>query len=315
MHNPYAPPRRVAVALGLIALAAPTAHAQSLSLLSDYSVVVSGNFSTNSDVEGRTLVGGNLTGSSSANFGIKLQNTVSKNDLTLRVAGDIVSGNPIQLNAGSLELGGSLNGRHINYNGGGSLISNPSADYTSLINELTFASDTLSGFTANSTLIVPGAQPAAFKFDSAPDTNGLAVFLVDGNSLFNNQKVQQIELLANGATDVLINVSGGTINWQHGNMVGLFTQNGWRENIVWNFFEAENINFGSKNMMGQILAPNASVTAQGNLDGSIFAKNLSTTSEVHLPGYKGNIVIPEPSSAILIGAAGLALLVRRKRAA
>ncbi len=305
-------PRGVSALIGLAAFCASPSQAQNLTSLGDYSVVVSGNFSTSSDVEGRTIVGGNLTGTNSANFAIKLQGQVATNDLTLRVGGDIVSGNPIQLNAGSLELGGSLNGRHVNYNGGGSLVPNSGADYTAIIDELTLASDLLSALGPNSNVLIPAPQPGPYKFDATPDASGLAIFSIDGTALFGNQNVQQIELLANGATDVLINVSGSTINWQHGNLVGLFTESAWRESIVWNFHEAESINFGSKNMMGQILAPNADVIAQGNLDGSIFAKNLTTTSEVHLPGYNGNMAVPEPS-ALLLGACGALLLLRRRR--
>ncbi|MBK1881577.1 choice-of-anchor A family protein [Luteolibacter pohnpeiensis] len=289
------------------------AHAQNLSSLSTYSVVVSGNFSTNSDVEGRTLVGGNLTGTNSANFATQLGGTVDTTDLTLRVGGNISSGNPIQLNAGSLEIGGSTNGRIINYNGGGSQISNPSANYSAIIDELTLASEILSTYGANSNVIIPAEQPSAFKFDAVPDENGLAVFYVDGSDLFSNSYVQQIELIANGATDIIINVSGSTINWQYGNLVGLFTDEYWQSRIVWNFYEAETIDFGSKNMMGQVLAPNASVTTANPIDGSIFAAELTANSEIHLPGYAGSM-IPEPTTALLGLVGGLVLLARRKRA-
>ena len=112
----------------------------------------------------------------------------------------------------------------------------------------------------------------------------------------------------------MINVAGQTVNWTNGNMVGDLTQSYWRERVIWNFYEATSINFGSKNMMGQVLAPNASVTTAGNIDGSIFAKNLTTTSEVHLPGYKGNItIVPEPSSSLLGLIGATVLIFRRKR--
>ncbi len=149
---------------------------------------------------------------------------------------------------------------------------------------------------------------------AAPDYSGLAVFSINASDLFGNNRVQQIELLTNNSSNILINVAGTSVNWTAGNIVGDLTQNKWRELVVWNFHEATSINFGSKNMMGQVLAPNATVTASGNIDGSIFAKNLTTTSEVHLPGYKGTInIVPEPSSAglVLLGAA--AALMRRKR--
>ena len=295
------------------------ASAQSLSSLSDYNVVVSRNFSTNSDVEGRTLVGGNLTSGSSANFGNRLQNKVPRNDLVLRVAGNIASGNPINMNAGSVELGGSRNGRIINFNSGGSLISNPGVSYTGIIDDLTLASQNLATFGANSNAMLvsngPG-QPGHFRMTASPNASGLAVFSINSSDLFGNNRVQQIELITNNAANIVINVAGQAVNWNAGNMVGDLTQNKWRELVVWNFYEATTIDFGSKNMNGQILAPNADVKAAGPLDGSIFAKSLTTTGEVHLPGYKGTIPfspVPEPSAAglVLLGAA--ATLLRRKR--
>lgn len=319
---------RAAVHCCVFLLSAVGVHAQNLSPLSSYSVITSGDFSTNSDVEGRTMVGGNLTGSNSATYGIRLQGQVSPSEPTLRVKGNISAGNPINLNAGSLELGGSANGRIVNYNGGGSLVSNPTADYSAVINQLTDASASIATMSANSNAFVPGVQPGPFVFNACPDSSGVAVLLIDGSNLFGNSNVQQIDLNVNGATDILINVAGISINWQFGNMVGAFTGTDIRSSVVWNFFEATSINFGSHNMMGQVLAPKASVTTQANIDGSIFAKSLTTYSEVHLPGYGGDFQnsptsaenglngapasVPEPSTAWL-GAVGVLILLKRRR--
>ncbi len=162
MHS-HPSPQGGWLALPLIAFASlcSVASAQNLSPLSDYSVVVSGNLSTNSDIEGRTIVGGNITSSSSANFGIRLQNKVPKTDLVLRVAGNIVSGSSIQLNAGSLELGGSKNGRNINFNGGGSLVSNPGVSYSGIIDDLTLASQNLATYGANSNAMLVSNGPGS----------------------------------------------------------------------------------------------------------------------------------------------------------
>jgi len=287
--------------------------AQNLKPLGDYSVITRLDFSTTSEVEGRTLIGRNLTSQNSANFGIKLQGKVSASTPVLSVHGDIASGNPLNLNAGSLELGGSLNNRKVNYNGGGTLLNGYTTDGTAIINNLDLASQALYALGKNSSFIMPADQPAAFKFNATPDANGLAVFSVSASDLFSNQKVQQIELNLNGASDIVINVSGVNIVWSAGNMVGVFNQDDVRDNIVWNFYEATTIDFGSHAMNGQVLAPLANVTTSGNINGSIFANSLTTTSEVHLPGYNGNInLVPEPSSALL-GGLGMTLLLTRRR--
>lgn len=306
-------------ALGLC-LVPLTGHGQSLNALSTYSVILRGDLSTTSDVEGRTLIGGSLISGNSANFGIKLQNSVSSNDLVLRVAQNLNPGNSINLNAGSLELGGARNGRPINFNGGGTLISNPGVQYDEIFSNLTSASNSLTNRSANSVSGLfpsnPG-QPGPYRFIATPDSAGLAVFSIQAADLFSNNQVQQIELLPNGATDILINVAGNTVDWTgNGNLVGNFTQSYWRERIVWNFGEATSLNIRSHNMMGQVLAPNAAVSAQANFDGSLFARTLQTSSEVHLPGYNGGISfvtpIPEPGTAALLALASLVALLRRR---
>jgi choice-of-anchor A domain-containing protein len=316
MNSPLPPGGGLRI-LPLLAFACTVgiASAQNLSSLSEYNVIVSGNLSTNSEIEGRTIVGGNITSSSSANFGIKLQNKVPKGDLVLRVGGDIAAGNPIQLNAGSLELGGSRNNRIINYNGGGSLVQNPGADFSGIISDLTAASQVLATYGANSNAMIfanmPG-QPGPLRFTATPDSNGLAVFSVNGSDVFGNGNAQRLEIVTNNAADILINVAGTAINWNSGDMVGAFDEDHWQSRIVWNFYEATSINFGGKEFGGQILAPNANITTNGVIEGSVFAKNLTTQSEVHLPGYGGNLV-PEPSSALLVFIGATGMLLRRRR--
>jgi len=57
----------------LAGLAAGTAHAGPLSdnaIFGDFNDVIFSNLTTSSEVEGRTVVGGNLTANNSVNFGI-----------------------------------------------------------------------------------------------------------------------------------------------------------------------------------------------------------------------------------------------------
>lgn len=303
----------VAFSSGLALVLPTTSKSQDLSPLNSYSVITRGDFFTTSDVEGRTIVGGNFTSSTSSTFGSEFQGKVPASDKTLRIAGNISNGNPISLNAGSLELGGSDNGRIIDYNGGGSLISNPGVNYSAILDQLSLASQALAAKSANIFSSAPSGQPGPFNIIATPDTNGVAVLLVNGSSLFNNEMVQQINLSFDGASEILINVSGNSIDWLHGNLTGSFTDRNFRDNIVWNFYEATSIDFGSKNMMGQVLAPLASITAHGNIDGSIFANSFTTTAEVHLPGYEGLYGIPEPTSLFLVSFLGTSLLLRRRR--
>jgi choice-of-anchor A domain-containing protein len=282
-----------------IALLAPPARADvpgAVALMGHYDLIVLGDLSTSSDVEGRTWVGDDIVSSSSANFAIHL--ATPPGESTLVVVDDIVAGSPLSLQAGSLRIGGTTNGRIVNYNGGGGLIADPSLDPAATIATLTNASATLADIPANNAATIPSGQPGPLRFTvSAIDACGVAVFNVSAADVFSNPNVQQIELQPGSASTILINVSGASVNWNQGNMVSSFTDIGWRARVLWNFHQATSIQLNSRNFMGALLAPLASVTTTGNLDGSVAVQNLMTSAEVHLPTFAGDpqCVTPTPT--------------------
>ena len=301
----------------LIGFLISSASAQSLDGLRHYSVITRGDFTTNSDVQGRTVVGGDLMGQNSFTLADMLGGIAAPTDLTAQVAGDVASGNPININAGSLEYGGSLN-RPVNLNGGGSAIFSPGVDYSGIFDSLTSSSASISSIPANQTLAVPMGSPGPLVFTPTEQASGAAVFHVDGSDVFSNSNVQQIDLnFGFENTDVFINVSGTTINFNQGNFTGGFTSDLARSRVVWNFYEAETINF-ERGFSGQILAPYALLTTNSIIDGSVFASEINTTSEVHLPNYAGSDVptfsaIPEPSSTFAVAMLLLSSVSLRRR--
>ena len=302
--------------LGLVALMSSLLPAQDLSSIRDYSVIVSENFTTNSDVYGRTVVGGTLTVTNSANFATGLDGKVSASEKTVSIGGSLSNGNPIQVKAGGIEYGVSRGTRIINFSGGATATHNPTGNYTSIYGHMVNASIDLKALAANSTVTKPGAQPAPYVFQASPDANGLAVFNITAAELFGNQKVQQIDLLINGATDFIINVAGSSINFQYGNLASAFNNLSVISSIVWNFYEAETVNLGSKAFSGLILAPLADVTVNGSIRGTIVAQNLTSGSRIDTPFYDGTFAtapVPEPSTMFsLIFGLGF-LVIRRKR--
>ncbi|MBX3015872.1 MAG: choice-of-anchor A family protein, partial [Caldilineaceae bacterium] len=82
-------------------------------------------------------------------------------------------------------------------------------------------------------------------------------------------------------------VAGTSVNWNDGNKVSRFTESTWRQQVIWNFYEATTIELGSRNFMGALLAPLATVKASGNIDGSAAVRSLSTTAELHQPEFSG----------------------------
>ncbi len=303
-------------------------QAQSLDYQS-YNAILFNNLSTTSDIEGRTFVGNNFTGTNSANLGNHLPNSVGPADRTFVVGNNLVGGNPLNLQRGSLYIDGSTNGRTVNFNGGGSVVVDHGIDAAvAEIRGYSIAqSQSLRSLGADSTVTLPsGGQPGPTKFLATGGYDGLAVFNVSAADIFANPLGQQFELIPDfNTTDILINVSGSTVDWINGNMVGNFTSDYWQGHTLWNFYEATSINLGSHQFNGGILAPTASITTSGNIDGLVVASNLTTTAEVHLPNsnspnafaYEGHLApVPEPGTIVfLIAAGGLLLIVRNRHLA
>ncbi len=311
-----------AIALSLLFAGPQTIQAQALNY-QQYNVIIFNDLNTTSDIEGRTFVGHDFTGSNSANLGNHLSNSVSSNDRSFVVGNSIFAGNPINLQRGSLYIDGSTNGRNFNFNGGGTVVADHTIDAstTSIRNESIFQSQSMASMTADSTVMLPSNQPGPTIFKGTGGADGVAIFNVSAANIFDNPNGQQFELTADNFTsNFVINVSGTSVNWTNGNMVGLFNDNYWQGHVIWNFYEATSINFNSHNFNGAILAPYASISTSSNIDGLVIASNLTTTAEVHLPndgnaydGYTASPV-PEPGSASLVLiVGGLVLLARNRR--
>lgn len=258
--------------------------------MSRYSLIVLDDLTTSSFVESRTFVGGSLISTASASFGVNV-NGISANDAILSVVHDIVAGDPLNLNAGSLRLGGSNNGRAVNFNGGGSLMSDTFLSDGPITSLLQSATAQLAAATADNGVVLPVGQPGAAKFQvTTTPAGGVAVFQVSSAELFSNGLVQQMELYPGNAGAIVINVTGATIDWSGaGDLVGDFTNSLWRSRVIWNFPQATSINLGYHNMMGAVLAPYAAVTTAANLDGSVAVRALTTSAEIHQPTFVGDI--------------------------
>lgn len=281
-------------------------------VFTEFNLVVLGNLDSTSEVEGRTAIRGNLSGPAS-NYAIKLTPASAYLGVdTLIVGGDLQATN-INIQAGNLRLGGSQGSTLVNFNGGGIKITDPGAasQVDALGAQMQSARATLASMAATASVTLPGSQPAGVTFNAVPGAGGVAVFSIDGNALFNNDKVQQMDLNLNGASSVVINVSGSSVTWNHGNMVGGFLTPEARSKVIWNFFEASSVNLTSKGLNGSLLAPGAAVSFQGVIEGSAFVGSMTQRGEVHLPLYTG--IIPAPGTLTLAGM-GVLVAARRRRA-
>jgi choice-of-anchor A domain-containing protein len=291
------------------------------SLLPDYNLVVFGNLTDSSDVEGTTLVGGDFVGSA-ANFGSKLSQATTAGTDVLTIAGNLDNGATANIEAGgNLRIGGTVSGT-VNLNGtGGSIVhAAPPINVTSLQTSMIQLSNTLDSMAVNSSVSLPGAQPANIVFN-ATFTAGVAVFDVNASDIFENPKAQQILLnvgAANPATStIIINVAGSDITLNNGNFGASFTNPAWSTDVLWNFADATTLNVANtlsvqRELWGSVLAPSADTTLSSTspIDGTVIVGSANLQAEIHQPQFTGNV--PEPGSLSLL-AIGTLILARRNR--
>ena len=321
--------------------------------LREWNLVVLGNLDSSSEVEGRTFVGGNLTGNSS-NYGIRA--TVSPNGQPgLTVVGNVNGGHK-NLNNGSgavvggnvtsgfnlngpnqtVRVGGMINNTNVNQNtvisnldrsdpGFGLGLQQQKADLRSSLGSLSFDMGTLA---SNSQLTVQGNRGT---FNARPNAQGLAVFNIAAADL---GRIGEIQFNLNGADTAIVNVSGRSIDLSDNFLGGT---NNLGERVIWNFPEAETVKLTTA-WGGSVLAPLADAETRNYIEGSAVFGNLKQNGEMHIGTFKGGYVtmptggassggdsstgggatpVPEPGLFGLfgLGVGGLILWRRRQRRA
>ena len=94
-----------------------------------------------------------------------------------------------------------------------------------------------------------------------------------------NRKVNQIELNANGATNIIVNLGGTNIKFDRGNFVGSLNDRNIADNMIWNFPEALSVDL-RRGMNGSILAPEASFTNRTQVRGSVVVAEVNSAGSI-----------------------------------
>nr|WP_246204884.1 choice-of-anchor A family protein [Altericroceibacterium indicum] len=282
-------------------------------VLKTWNLVVLGNLNSSSEVEGRTFVGGNLTGNSS-NYNIRPLPASPTDTPGLTVVGN-VTGNHKNLNNGSgAVVGGNVNSG-FNLNGApqtvlvGGKISNTNVNSNTVKSDLASSdpafmqnltqqkslietsmgnlSYSMSTEPANSTLGISGNRGT---FNAKPNADGVAVFNISSGDL---DKIGEIQFNLNGADTVVVNVSGANINLNDNFLGGT---NNLGEHVIWNFYEAKTLSLSTA-WGGSVLAPEATAATSNYIQGSAVFGNLQQNGEFHIGTYTGGYIPPSGSSS------------------
>jgi choice-of-anchor A domain-containing protein len=346
---------RLAALLPLLLLAAPSQAAPmtGADILAQFNAVIRGNFASRSDVEGRTVVGGNVTqgatffnnpgaAAPSSSPALTVYGTVGQGNLNLNNGGGaaIAGSNQANINmngGGTLTIGGANSGNinvnggsaaiagansgNINANGGTVSVGSPVAALpgfqATFVDPLLQLSEDLAALSPNS--LVP-ATSAGWPNNvplTASAGSGLAVFNVTTTYL---SSLASFTVELNGRSGAVFNVYGTsyTGNANYNNAVAV------ANNVIWNFVDATSIAF-NRQWGGTVLAPLAHVTNGTPIEGTLFANSYGGTGELHSrpftaelpdPGTTGTSVpVPAPGGLLLFGLGMAALAGLRARRA
>lgn len=319
--------RSVAVSGLLMLLSAVPVQA---SPMTDYNLILLGDLKSSSlHVYDRSFIGGNINTSGWVEFGSRMDKNSSAS--SVEVAGSLYApGATIQ--AGYLSYGGTNQLGNINCNGNnlsngrcinqGQQLNDKAA---ALAQQLYKDSSYLASLQTNGNVNLQQNQKS-FSYQA---NDSVAVFTIDGADLFSQNS--NWSLFAGFAETVIINVSGthitnlGGVNlnqgfsaWQSNNNIGA-------SNILWNFYEALEIDLGSMRLNGSLLAPYADIRSWNDIDGSVAARSYSGAGQIHnqlfnwrlpqsdLPSDTVEVPSPAPLLLMLAGFAAIPLFRKRSR--
>ncbi len=285
--------------------------------LKEWNLIVLGDLTSSSEVEGRTFVGGNLSGNSS-NYQIRTPAASSNGWSGLTVVGNVTGGTKNLNNGAGAVVGGNvtsgfnLNGPAQTVKVGGTIQNTNKNNNTILINQAAtpgFTSELIDQknaltssmydlSTAYATLAPNALVSIASNratFNAMPGTNGVAVYSLTAADL---GTFGEINFNLNGASTVIVNVSGTNITLND-NFLGSSQYLG--EKVIWNFADATTLNLSTA-WKGSVLAPKAAGTIGNYIEGSAVFGSLIQNGEIHLNTYSGGFTppiapgVPEPAT-------------------
>jgi choice-of-anchor A domain-containing protein len=352
------PLRKSTRVLALLAgtISAPVwAQSQPLGLdaLSAYNLIVLGNLTSSSEVEGRTFVGGDLSGNSS-NYqisssvppltgsvpGLTVVGNVTGGTKNLDngsgaiVGGNVTSGFNLNGPAQTVDVGGTISNTNVNQNTvvSGLDSSNPAfaqslTQYKSAMGTSMTGLSYQLGQLASTASVTMNGSTGVFNVPAHATTP--TVFNLTASQLAG---MSAIQFNTDGSNLVVVNVTGASAALTQ-NFLGGTDNLG--KSVIWNFPDATTLT-DTTAWGGSVLAPLAAATTSNYIQGSAVFGSLVQNGEFHIgtldPGYTlpstsssttsstssggstGGTVVPEPGMVALFAAGAAGLLWRRRRA-
>jgi choice-of-anchor A domain-containing protein len=295
-----------------VVVGAPQAMAATITageILDQFNAVVTGDFQTSADVEGR-LVAGTIKNGQSSTYYLNPRGGASSfqaiNALTIQSCPNCNVNN-----GGSVNYVNS-NAGNFNFNGGGSVAQdNPSfsmSDFTTPLNAL---EKQLGALSSNST--VNASDPNNFTFNLSP-VNNVAVFNVTVEELSTARNFVFSNLSSKDT--IIINVTDATPGWSYTQSANFNAPSStFNSQTIWNFEGATSLNLTYWH--GAVLAGDAAVTNSSPIEGMLYAASFNGHGELHDYPFTGTLpgAVPEPSTWAMMGLgfAGLGFLGLRSR--
>ncbi|MFM2329727.1 MAG: hypothetical protein RLZZ494_1830 [Pseudomonadota bacterium] len=338
--------RLIATALTSLAMATASAGTSltAAEVINQFNLVTLGDATIDSHVDGRSYIGGNLTGNgavfamhpndmpSSSFAGLTVDGSAS--GLSVTAGGATILGNlsNSNINSGASVITGNASNTNFNGSGGsyvygtksgvntnsGTMNATAAAAQVSTAQSTDFASvleSTSDGLQAlSSTGSYWTVSGNRVTFTAVANANGLAVFdltAVDDTLL----RYGEFQFNLGNASTVVFNsdVTSATINanFLNGSAAAIGSK------TIWNFYNASNLTFNTQ-FGGSVLATDATMTNYNNIEGGVFVDRITQRGEIHLQPFKGDLnmalasasvsSVPEPSAWALMAAGVLVLI-------
>jgi len=258
-----------------------------LTQLMEHQVFVRENLEASGVIEGSTKIGNDLQGVV-AKFGSGL----GSNETAILVQGNITGGAKTVQPGTNVVLGGDVTSR-VNLDGGGVVIRYPSLNFETDFSNLQDLSECLRTLPSSGELILheQSGQSGSAHLMAYPDESGVAVInITDDSHFFENLRGWNIEITANEAEAILINVDVDAFRFVYGDFIGSSASDEISAKLLWNFHSANSLTLREQ-WEGSILAPLAQVEHFSDIDGGVYAESLSSQANIRLPLFSGSMAI------------------------